>query len=190
MPTVFAYCRVSTLYQDTTIQEKEIRAVYPDAVIRAEKKSGTTTEGREVLNLLLEVIGEGDKLVVWKLDRLARNLVDLLRISDLLKEKKASLVVLDQSIDTSTAAGTAFLQMLGVFAQFETNIRLERQAAGIAKAKAAGKYKGRPRQHGREAIVQKLTEGVSLRKTAQALGCSLSTVQRVKREMQAGSSSC
>ncbi|WP_290921414.1 recombinase family protein [Halodesulfovibrio sp.] len=179
--TNFAYCRVSTLEQDTTIQEEAIKKAYPDAVIRTEKKTGTNAD-RPVLQLLLEMIGKGDKLVVWKLDRLARNLENMLSIVRLLDEKGASLVVLDQNIDTTTAAGKAFLQMLGVFAEFETNIRKERQAEGIAKAKAEGKYKGRKRSHDREAILEMLKRGVSLRKTAEACGCSLSTVQRVKKE--------
>lgn len=95
------------------------------------------------MQLLLDMVNEGDVLVVWKLDRLARNMKDLLTIVERLESQGASLQVLDQSIDTSTAAGKAFLQMLGVFAEFETNLRKERQLAGIEKARAAGKYKGR-----------------------------------------------
>lgn len=63
MPTVFAYCRVSTLDQAPDMQAEAIRAAYPGAVIREEKRSGTTTEGHEVLRLLLDMIGEGDRLV-------------------------------------------------------------------------------------------------------------------------------
>ncbi len=66
-----------------------------------------------------------DKLVVWKLDRLARNMNDLTNIVAYLDKKEASLEILDQKIDTSTASGKAFLQMLGVFAEFETNLRKE-----------------------------------------------------------------
>lgn len=96
------------------------------------------------MNHLLELIGEGDKLVVWKLDRLARDMHDLTRIVNLLEKNGASLEILDQSIDnTSTASGKAFLLMLGVFAEFETNLHAERQAAGIAAAKAKGKHLGR-----------------------------------------------
>ena len=140
---VFLYARVSTLDQDTEMQEKALRKAYPDGIPRQEKKSGTTTLGREVLNLFLEMIGKGDKLVVWKLDRLARNTGDLCKIVETLEAKEASLEVLDQKIDTSSPAGKAFLQMLGVFAEFETNLRKERQLAGIAIAKAKGKHLGR-----------------------------------------------
>ena len=89
------------------------------------------------------MINQGDKLVVWKLDRLARNTGDLCKIVDHLESRETSLEILDQKIDTSTATGKAFLQMLGVFAEFETNLRKERQLAGIAAAKANGKHLGR-----------------------------------------------
>ena len=140
---IFTYARVSTLDQNTDMQVKALKANYPDAVHRQEKKSGTNTIDRPVLLLLLEMINKGDKLVVWKLDRLARNTGDLCQIVHTLEKKGASLEILDQKIDTSTAAGKAFLQMLGVFAEFETNLRKERQLAGIAAAKAKGKHLGR-----------------------------------------------
>ena len=140
---VFTYARVSSLDQSTDMQVDALKEAYPDAVHQQEKKSGTTTKDREVLTILLDMIGQGDKLVVWKLDRLARNTGDLCRIVDALEEKGAALEVLNQKIDTSTAAGKAFLQMLGVFAEFETNLRKERQLAGIAAAKAKGKHLGR-----------------------------------------------
>lgn len=180
--TIFAYCRVSTLDQDTAMQEEALRKAYPNAVIRSEKSSGTTRKGRDQLELLLEVIGEGDRLVVWKLDRLARDMRDLLNIVDHLKAKGASLEVLDQHIDTSTASGTAFLQMLGVFAEFETNLRKERQLAGIAKAKRENpeKYRGRPVSYDKDQIVVLLKEGRSHASIARELGCSTKTVQRVK----------
>jgi DNA invertase Pin-like site-specific DNA recombinase len=141
--TVFTYARVSTLDQNTDLQERALKAAYPDAAFRQEKVSGTSMKKREMLSLILDMISEGDKLVVWKLDRLARNLHDLTSIVELLHSKSASLEILDQKIDTSTATGRAFLQMLGVFAEFETNLRKERQLAGIAAAKARGKHLGR-----------------------------------------------
>jgi len=118
--TIFTYARVSTLDQDAGYQMEALQKAYPAAVHRQEKGSGTTTQGRDILNLLLDMMGHGDKLVCWKLDRLAH-----------------------QKIDTATATGRAFLQMLGVFAEFETNLRKERQLAGIAQAKAKGKHLGR-----------------------------------------------
>jgi DNA invertase Pin-like site-specific DNA recombinase len=183
MSTTFAYCRVSTTDQDTTIQEDAIRLRYPDAVIRTEKASATSRNGRPVLELLLEMISAGDQLVVWKLDRLARNMLDLCAIVEDLRGKGASLVILDQNIDTGTAAGKAFLQMLGVFAEFETNLRRERQLAGIAKAKDAGKYKGRKPVMDGDRIKAMLTDGLSHAAIAKELGCSTKTVQRVRQGM-------
>ena len=82
--------------------------------------------------------------MVTRIDRLARSIGDLQDIVRAVKAKGASLKATEQPIDTTSAAGKAFFDMLGVFAEFETNLRKERQAEGIAKAKAAGIYKGRP----------------------------------------------
>jgi len=100
-------------------------------------------KNREVLFMILDMIAQGDKLVVWKLDRLARNMNDLTGIVETLEQKSAHLEILDQAIDTATASGKAFLQMLGVFAEFETNLRHERQMAGIRAAQSKGKHCGR-----------------------------------------------
>ena len=94
-----AYCRVSTTDQDAGMQVNAIKRAYPDAVVREEKKSGTTTLNRDVLMLLLDMISTGDKLVVWKLDRLARNMNDLTNIVETIEAKGASLEILDQRID-------------------------------------------------------------------------------------------
>jgi DNA invertase Pin-like site-specific DNA recombinase len=92
---------------------------------------------------VLDFLRAGDALVVTRIDRLARSIADLQVIVRTIREKGASLVCTEQPVDTSTAAGKAFLDMLGVFAEFETNLRRERQMEGIAKAKAEGVYKGR-----------------------------------------------
>lgn len=182
---IFAYCRVSTLDQNPTMQVEAIKARYPEAIVREETASGTSMSGRPVLELLMQMVGQGDKLVVWKLDRLARNMLDLLKLVEGLEAKGASLEVLDQQIDTSTASGKAFLQMLGVFAEFETNLRRERQLAGIAKAKAEGMYKGRPETIDKDTIRLMLSEGSSHAAIAKKLGCSPKTIQRVRKEMNA-----
>ncbi|WP_066965941.1 recombinase family protein [Microbulbifer sp. Q7] len=180
--TTFLYARVSTTDQDTAIQDAALKKAYPDGMLRKEKASATTME-RPVLQLFLDMIHEGDTLVVWKLDRLARNMADLLAIVQLLRDKGASLKILDQNIDTSTATGRAFLQMLGVFAEFETNLRKERQMAGIEKAKAEGRYKGRPTTIDPEAVRHCLeVEKLSYRATAKKLGIALSSVQRLAKQ--------
>jgi DNA invertase Pin-like site-specific DNA recombinase len=112
-------------------------------VIRKERASGTTTKGRAELATILDFIREGDVLVVTRIDRLARSIADLQDIVRTLKARGAALRATEQPVNTSTAAGKCFLDMLGVFAEFETNLRRERQLEGIAKAKVAGVYKGR-----------------------------------------------
>jgi DNA invertase Pin-like site-specific DNA recombinase len=138
----YGYARVSTTDQDLSIQSSALKAAGCD-VIRSEKVSGTTRDGRMELATLLDFIREGDVLVVTRIDRLARSVGDLQDIVRAIKTKGASLKATEQPIDTSTAAGKCFLDMLGVFAEFETNLRRERQMEGIDKAKAAGIYKGR-----------------------------------------------
>ena len=138
----YGYARVSTRDQDLSIQETALKAAGCE-LIRAEKMSGTKREGRTELDLLLQFVRAGDELVITRIDRLARSIGDLQDIVRALKAKGVTLRATEQPIDTSTAAGKCFFDMLGVFAEFETNLRRERQLEGIAKAKAAGVYKGR-----------------------------------------------
>jgi DNA invertase Pin-like site-specific DNA recombinase len=141
--TTIGYARVSTTDQNLEIQIAALKAAGGD-VIRSEKRSGTSTTGRAELQTVLDFLRKGDCLMVTRIDRLARSIGDLQDIVRAVKAKGASLKATEQPIDTTSAAGKAFLDMLGVFAEFETNLRKERQAEGIAKAKAAGVYKGRP----------------------------------------------
>lgn len=146
---VYGYARVSTADQDLSVQKEALSAAGCE-VIRAEKRSGTTTEGRDELRTLIDFARKGDTVVVTRIDRLARSIADLSAIVRELEGKGVALRATEQPIDTGTAAGKAFLGMLGVFAEFETNIRRERQLEGIAKAKAEGRYKGK----GRPALIQ------------------------------------
>lgn len=140
--TVIGYARVSTTDQNLELQEAALRAAGCD-MIRSEKRSGTTTNGRDELRIILDFLRAGDVLLVTRIDRLARSIGDLQEIVRAVKARGASLKATEQPIDTSSAAGKAFLDMLGVFAEFETNLRRERQLEGIADAKARGVYKGR-----------------------------------------------
>lgn len=140
--TNYGYARVSTDGQDLETQvEKLVQAGCE--MVREEKVTGTTLEGRTELKTLLAFLRQGDVLTVTKIDRLARSVGDLQEIVKQIKAKGASLRASDQPIDTSTAAGKCFLDMLGVFAEFETNLRRERQTEGISRAKARGVYEGR-----------------------------------------------
>ncbi len=139
---LYGYARVSTLDQDLGIQRAALKAA-GCKVIRAEKTSGTRRDGRTELQVLLDFVQPGDTLVVTRIDRLARSMKDLQDIVHELKEEHVALRATEQPVDTGTAAGKAFLDMLGVFAEFETNLRRERQLESIKAAKARGIYKGR-----------------------------------------------
>lgn len=177
MSTIIGYARVSSDDQDCEIQEAALRAA-GCSIIRSEKRTGTTVEGRVELDTVLSFIRAGDKLMVTRIDRLARSVADLEKIVAVLKERGAFLRATEQPIDTSTPAGVAFLQMLGVFAQFETAIRKERQMEGIAKAKADGRYKGRKPTVDADAVRVLKAEGVRPVDIAAKLGIARASVYR------------
>jgi DNA invertase Pin-like site-specific DNA recombinase len=172
------YARVSTTDQDLDIQLAALKAAGCNTV-RSEKASGTSTSGRSELAIILDFIGKGDSLVVTRIDRLARSIGDLQDIVRTLKAKGAILKATEQPIDTGTAAGKAFLDMLGVFAEFETNLRRERQLEGIAKAKANGTYKGRPPRIDAVQVQALRTEGVRPAEIARRLGIGRASVYRL-----------
>jgi DNA invertase Pin-like site-specific DNA recombinase len=173
----YGYARVSTTDQDLSIQETALKAAGCE-VIRAEKRSGTSREGRAELELLLEFMRDGDELVVTRIDRLARSIGDLQDIVRVLKAKGVALRATEQPIDTSTAAGKCFLDMLGVFAEFETNLRKERQLEGIARAKAAGLYKGRKRKVPIEEVKALRESGRSITELAETFDVSRMAIYR------------
>jgi DNA invertase Pin-like site-specific DNA recombinase len=117
-------------------------------VIRSEKRSGTTTTGRTELETVLQFLRPGDVLMVTRIDRLARSVGDLQDIVRAVKAKGAALKATEQPIDTSTAAGKCFLDMLGVFAEFETNLRKERHG-GHRQGQGSRRLQGAPSVHRR-----------------------------------------
>lgn len=175
---IYGYARVSTTDQDLTLQTEALTAAGCD-IIRSEKLSGTSRNGREELERLMEFIREGDTLLVTRIDRLARSIGDLQDIVRSVKAKGAALRATEQPIDTATAAGKAFLDMLGVFAEFETNLRRERQMEGIAKAKAKGVYKGRKATIDSAEVVKLRGEGLGASEIAKKLGIGRASVYRV-----------
>jgi len=183
---IYGYCRVSTIDQDLALQQKTLKAAGAD-VIRAEKVSGTRRDGRTELQNLLDFIRPGDTLVVTRIDRLARSMKDLQDIVYELKAKGAHLKATEQPVDTSTAAGKAFLDMLGVFAEFETNLRKERQMEGIVEAKVRGVYKGRPPKIDATQVRQMKADGMGATAIAKALKIDRTSVYRVLEESQAQS---
>ncbi|EPY02310.1 recombinase family protein [Magnetospirillum fulvum] len=177
------YARVSTTDQDTGIQVAALRAAGCE-VVREEKASGTSTEGRTELQTILEFLRPGDVLTVTRIDRLARSIADLQTIVRTIREKGAALACTEQPVDTSTAAGKAFLDMLGVFAEFETNLRRERQMEGIAKAKAAGVYKGRKPTIDPKEVRALRSQGLGATEIAKRLGIGRASVYRVLEQQQ------
>ncbi len=175
--TVIGYARVSTTDQNLEIQVAALKAAGCE-VIRSEKRSGTTTAGREELRTVIDFLRKGDVLMVTRVDRLARSIGDLQDIVRTLKAKGVALKATEQPIDTSTAAGKCFLDMLGVFAEFETNLRKERQLEGIAKAKVAGIYKGRPPSVDAEQVRQLKASGLGPSDIAKTLGIGRASVYR------------
>lgn len=139
---IIGYARVISKDQDFDLQVEALESAGCSRVFK-EKQSGTTTKSRDELADCLNYMRDGDTLLITRIDRLARSLRDLQNLVYELQGKGITLQAIEQPIDTSTAACNAFLSMLGVFAEFETNIRRERQLEGVAKAKVLGKYKGR-----------------------------------------------
>lgn len=182
MSIIYGYARVSTTDQDLTIQQEALQKA-GCTNIRSEKKSGTKREGRTELETLIDFARAGDTIVVTRIDRLARSIGDLQDIVRALKAKGVTLRATEQPIDTSTAAGKAFLDMLGVFAEFETNLRRERQLEGIARAKLkTGKarvYKGRQPTIDADAVRRMVAEGMGASEIARSLKIDRTSVYRL-----------
>lgn len=171
----YGYARVSSVTQDLEVQEMALLNAGCD-VIRTEKVSGTSMNGRDELKTLLEFLRNGDTLVITRIDRLARSVKDLEKIVEQLDNKGVSLVATEQPIDTSTSVGKCFLQMLSVFAEFETNLRKERQMEGIKKAKANGMYKGRKKIIDEEKVRLLHSEGMGASAIAREMSISRRSV--------------
>jgi DNA invertase Pin-like site-specific DNA recombinase len=176
---LYGYARVSSIDPDLRLQRAALKAAGCN-VIRAEKASGGRRDGRTELQALLDFVQPGDTLIVTRIDRLARSMKDLKDIVHDLKTRGVALRATEQPIDTSTAAGKAFLDMLGVVAEFETNLRRERQLEGIAAAKARGVYSGRRPQID-PATVRELrdTEKLGPSAIAKRLGIGRASVYRL-----------
>lgn len=176
------YARTSTLDQKAGLegQERELKAAGCDRLF-IEQVSSVDVTARERLAEALSFVREGDTLVVTKLDRLARSVAHLLEILDTLTDRGAALRILNMGIDTSTPTGKLMLTVLGGVAEFEREIMLERQREGIAKAKAAGKYKGRKAtaRAKAEEVLKLHREGVGGTEIAKRLEIGRASVYRI-----------
>ena len=173
----YGYARVSSSGQDLTIQVEALTKAGCET-IRQEKVSGTSTQGRDELNTLLEFLREGDELVITRVDRLARSIRDLQNIVYDLDKRGVVLSATEQPIQTNTSAGKCFLDMLGVFGEFETNLRKERQMEGISKAKERGVYKGRKPSVDVERVKELNDSGMGASAIAKEMGIGRASVYR------------
>lgn len=178
MVAQIGYARVSTTDQKTDTQVDALRAA-GCSVIRTEKVSGRSRDGRTELQTVLEFIRPGDTLVVTKLDRLGRSTRDVLNLVHELTEKGASLRVLEPSISTDGPVGKMVLTVLGMVSEMELGFIKERQRAGIEKAKAEGVYKGRPVTLDHDKILSLYRGGTGPTQIAKIMGCSRGAVYKV-----------
>jgi DNA invertase Pin-like site-specific DNA recombinase len=177
------YARTSTVEQAAGF-EAQLRELKAAGVGKLFKEQVSAVAHRKVLEQALDFVREGDVFVVTKLDRLARSLRHLIEVADLLKRKGVELRILGMGVDTATPHGQLVLNVFGAVAQFERELMLERQREGVAKAKAAGKYKGRqPTARAKSAdIVRMAKDGVKRPDIAKRLGVSVRSVYRILAE--------
>jgi DNA invertase Pin-like site-specific DNA recombinase len=193
MKRIAIYLRVSKSRSDTENQRRELDAVAARSgweIVKVYKDAGISgAKGRDKrpgLDAMLKAVNakEFDMVAAWSVDRLGRSLSDLLNILQLLKDKGVDLFLHQQGLDTSTTAGKAMFQMLGVFAEFERGIITERINAGLARARASGTKLGRrPVKPAVEAHIRQLrAKGHGILKIGRTLGVGTSVVQRVVNE--------
>lgn len=179
------YIRISTKEQNTARQDElmknlEVEKIYTD------RMSGKNAD-RPELQKMMDFVREGDTVTVESISRFARNARDLLNLIGTLKEKKVEFVSQKENIDTSTAAGKFMLTVFAAMAELEREYILERQAEGIAIAKAEGRMKGRPKKQidDFEKVYNDVKEGkLSATKAAKQLGVSRSTWYRKLKDYE------
>jgi len=174
---IVGYARVSTTDQSLDIQHDELTTHGCERIF-SDKATGTNTD-RPGLTDMMEFVREGDVVIVTRLDRFARSLTDLYAMLETLSGKRVSFHCLRQAIDTATSTGKLTLAILGAVAEFENDLRRERQRDGIERAKAKGVYRGRLPSIDREAIHRFLENGMSVSAIARELNISRTSVYRV-----------
>ena len=172
------YARVSSVSQSLDLQREKLEEAGCEKIF-SEKETGVSAAGRVRLQDALDYVREGDTLIVTRLDRLARSVVDLFNIIERLQAKSVAFRCLQQNgIDTDSSTGRLTLAILGAVAAFETEIRKERQLEGIEKAKKAGVYKGRKRSIDGDAIKKLYSDGQSPTEIAKTLNIGRASVYR------------
>lgn len=176
---IIGYARVSSTGQSLDVQLDKLRAAGAEELF-AEKRSGTAGTERQELEAALRFARKGDVLLVTRMDRLARSVSDLRTLVDDLNHRGVGFRVLDQAaVDTTTPNGRLMLNMLAAFAEFETDLRKERQREGIEKARERGVYKGRPATISRDAVSALKAEGLGPTEIGKRLGIGRASVYRL-----------
>ncbi|MEF1217758.1 recombinase family protein [Photobacterium damselae] len=175
------YARVSTQDQSLDLQLRQLTEFGCEKIF-SDIASGSNTK-REGYHDLMEYLRVGDVLAVTRVDRIARSVLDLQQLVKAVKQRGITLTAIEQPITTDSATGKAFLDMLAVFAEFELNIRRERQMEGISAAKVANKYKGRKPVSPivREKIISLHQQHYSIASIARMSGVSRNTIYKVLR---------
>ena len=176
-----AYIRVSSSSQCLDIQREAVQKENVKKIFE-EKVSGTSTVGRDKLREMLDFVREGDEVVITRTDRIARSVLDLQLIVKELTEKGVSLTATEQPISTKDATSKCFLDMLSVFAEFETNLRKERQLDGI-KANLH-KFKGRGQTIDIAKIQKLKEEGKGATAIAKEMGIDRTSVYRLLKRVE------
>ena len=172
------YARVSSAGQSLDVQLEALEAAGCEKIYQ-EKASGRSAANRSQLERALNQVREGDTLIVTRLDRLARSVSDLHRIITRLQDEKVAFRCLQQGgVDTSTSTGKLVLAILGAVAEFENDIRRERQREGIERAKQRGVYRGRKPKIDRDTIRELKSSGLGPAAIARQLGISRASVYR------------
>ena len=172
------YARVSSVDQDLATQLSKLKAEGCE-IVRSEKVSGATRQGRAELATVIEFLRPGDELVVCRLDRLGRDTRDVLNLIHECEERGAFVTVLDPHISTRGEMGQIVLTVLGMVAQMERRFIKERQREGIAKAKAHGVYRGGTRRLDYKKIEMLHAQGMGPAAIAGSVGCSRMQVYRI-----------
>ena len=193
MGEIVGYARVSSADQSLAIQLQKLEGVGCLKVFR-EKKSATRGSIRLRLRECLDWVREGNTMVVTRLDRIARSVLDLASIAEEIKSKGVAFRVLDQGIDTSTSEGRLMFNMLSAFAEFENDIRRERQQEGIERAKANGVRFGRKRllSEKEKAQIRKMrqNDGLTIEQLQQRFRVGRSTIYRALQPGKLGDRDC
>lgn len=180
--TTVGYARVSSSSQNLDLQLEQLADAGCEKVF-SEKIIGTSRNERKALAECLEWLREGDTLVVTRLDRLARSGRDLHDIIAQLSAKKVGFRCVQQgAVDTTTSMGKLILGILGAVAEFETDIRKERQREGIERAKAAGAYKGRKRTVDTDQVRSLHDQGLGATEIAAKPGIARASVYRALKD--------